>query len=454
MTEYMTVMIIDGGARGHVLSESYENDPCVKRIIVAPGNDFVVYNRGKEVIIAKDSSLKDPKSLLTIAQKYKPDLTDVAQEDALALGMVDLLKTNGFNVFGHIQEAAIIEWDKEWSRGFMKRHDIPSTHFTSFDFDEEMSARMYVRDRYNDNPETLLFVKASGLCAGKGALACRSLNQAYENIARMKGFGKAGRKFLIEDGIVGKDGTVGEEFSYVVITDGHTYRAFKPGQDNKLAKTFDEGEQTGGMGANAPALVVTREVAAKVERRIVMPAIKGMAEEGHTYAGILYVGGMLVDNEPVTVEFNARPGDPETQVMWPGVANYPEMVLASLEGKLSEVRMRDDIKYRWCVVGASRGYPGDYLQAKGKRIYGMEEAGKLRGISIYGAGILIQDGKFYANGGRLFSIVGEGRTPLEARQIAYEGMSHINIEGNNLQFRTDIGWRDVDRYLRDSSIFQ
>src|SRR3989338_537802 len=394
MPEDMTIMIVDGGARGHVLSEAYENDPRVKRIVVAPGNDFVGHNRQKDVIIAKDSSLKDPKSLLNVAQRYKPDLVDVAQDDALALGTVNLLRDNGFAALGPTAEAARIESSKVWSRDFMARHEIPSPAFKSFTDSRE--AIEYLRLEYGKkgNKNKLLFEKADGLCGGKGALRSRSLREGIANVKYMSNFGTAGSNFVIEDGIVGKDGRAGEEFSYVVITDGHTYRSFKPGQDNKLAKNFDEGDQTGGMGANAPAQVVTLEIAAKTERCIITRAIAGMAKEGLPYVGILYVGGMEVDGDPYVVEFNARPGDPETQVMWPGVKNYPEMVLAALKGRLSEVKLRDDIKYRWCVVGASRGYPGDYTQAKGKIIYGLEEAAKLRGISIYGAGITIQDGKF------------------------------------------------------------
>jgi len=450
MPEDITIMIVDGGARGHVLSEAYENDPRVKRIVVAPGNDFVGHNRQKDVVIAKDCSLKDPNSLLAVAQKYKPDLVDVAQDDALDLDTVGLLRANGFPAFGPTRKETIIESSKIWSRGFMLEYDIPSPAFATFSSVDQAVSHLKVE--YEKNPDKLLFQKANGLCGGKGALKSRSLKEGIENVRRMKDFGEAGSCFLIEDGIVRKDGSTGEEFSYVVITDGKTYQAFKPAQDNKLAENFDKGEQTGGMGANAPALVVTRELANKIKGNIISRAIAGMSKEGRPYVGILYVGGMEADGEPVVIEFNARPGDPEAQVMWPGVTNYPEMVLKALDGKLDEVRMADDTRYRWCVVGASRGYPGPV--EKGKRIYGLKEAAKLRGVKIYGAGIAVQDGKFYTNGGGLFSVVGERYDPLTARQLAYEAMSYINIEGNNLQFRTDIGWRDTDRFLGNPSIYR
>ena len=445
MPEDMTVMIVDGGARGHVISELYENDPRVKRIVVAPGNDGIGYKRKKDVIIAKDSSLKDPNSLLAVARKYSADLVDVAQDDALALGTVDLLRANDFLAFGATKDASQIEWDKGWSRDFMKRHDIPSPHFEIYDIDSMPNAKgrsiEYVRSRYAEGPNTILYVKAAGLCAGKGALRCTNLQEALLNIDAMQSFGTSGRRFVIEDGMTG------EEFSYVVISDGLVYRGFMPGQDNKLSENFDRGDQTGGMGANAPALVAMPMIP-DIRREIITPAISGMNEEGRPFAGILYLGGMEVHGKPSVVEFNARPPDPETQVMLPGVENYPELVLAATCRRLNEITPKIDQKFRWCVVGASRGYPNNYSQAKGKRIYGLDEAAELDGVKIYSAGIEVRDGKHYASGGRLFSVVGEGNNPLEARQRSYEGMSYISIEGNNLHFRTDIGWRDIERFLK------
>src|SRR3989344_4870844 len=239
MPEDMTVMVIDGGARGHVLSEAYEKDPRVKRVIVAPGNDFIGHRRDKEVIVAKNCSLKDPASLLTVAHKHGADLVDVAQDDALALGTVDLMQDSGFMTFGASRAASEIEWDKLHSREFMKRHGIPSTDFIGYDTnampDAIVDAKEYARIVYEANPDELIFVKAVGLAAGEGALSCRSREEAWRNIDRMKSFGNAGKRFVVERGICNEDGTLGEEFSYTVISDGITYRAFKPAQDNKLA---------------------------------------------------------------------------------------------------------------------------------------------------------------------------------------------------------------------------
>jgi len=434
-------MVIGSGAREHTISYVYEKSSQVDRIIVAPGNDFIAYRRQKEVLIDKECSLKNPQSILKIARKYKPDLIDVAQDDALAQGTIDLLQENGFRTFGPTKKAARIEWDKRWSREFMQRHKIPHPNFRYFDSEEE--GINYVKELYNEEPAKLLYIKATGLCSGKGALKSASLEQAIQNIERMKTFpNKAGDIFLAEDGLVG------EEFSYYAISDGKTYKIFKSAQDNKTVLNFDEGDQTGGMGAISPAKV-TNSISSEIEENQISRAINGMASEGVPYTGILYLGGIVVDGKPMNIEYNARWGDPECQVVLPSLeTDYADIVIACLEGKLKEVEVRQDNKTRVCVVGASRGYPNDYSHVKGKRIYGLEKAIEMDGITVFGAGIDVKDGRFYANGGRLFSIVAEGEDILQARQRAYSAIAFISIEGNNLHYRTDIGWRDVERFLR------
>ncbi len=431
-----TVMIVDGGARGHVLSKAYEND--VDRIIVAPGNGFIAYNREKEVLIEK-CDMKDPLSILVVAEKYKPALIDVAQDDALAGGTVNLLTKHGYPTFGPTKEAAEIEWNKKRSREFMQRNGIPAPKFHSFD--SEKAGMEHAEAIYRENPAKVIFVKAAGLCAGKGALKARTYDEAIKRIEQMKKFGEAGKTYLIEEGITG------EEFSQHAISDGNTFRLFKSAQDNKLSGNFDEGYQTGGMGSNAPAMV-TRDYAREIEDNQIGRAIKGMREEGNPFRGILYLGGMA-GNGIGNIEFNARWGDPEVQSILPGVDNYLELVLACLEGGLADVKIQQDDDYRVCVVGASRGYPNDYSNVKGKRIYGLEEVMELEGMEVFGAGIDVKGNKFYANGGRLFSIVGKGKDVLKAKRKANTAMALVDIEGNNLLHRDDIAWRDVERYLKE-----
>jgi phosphoribosylamine--glycine ligase len=440
MDQNLSVMIIGGGAREHAISCAYEKSPRVTKIIVTPGNDFITHNRKKEVIIDKNCSLKDPQSFLKLAQKYHPDLVDVAQDDALASGTVDLLKENGFLVFGPTKKASRIEWDKTWSRKFMQKHQIPHPAFNYFNTEEE--GIKYVRMLYKKEPEKIVYIKASGLCAGKGALKSTNLDEAIRNIQEMKNFSnEAGKTFVVEDALTG------EEFSYYAVSDGKNYHIFKSAQDNKTIYNFDEGNQTGGMGAVSPAKV-TSNISHKIEENLISKAINGMDLEEIPYKGILYLGGVTVNGNPMNIEYNARWGDPECQAVLPSVqTDYVSIVLACLEGKLNNIQIVHDKKVRVCIVGASKGYPNDYSSVKGKRIFGLEEAMEMDGITIFGSGIKIENGNFFADGGRLFSVVAEGKDILEARQKAYSAMAHISIEGNNLHYRTDIGWRDVERFL-------
>lgn len=441
MVEYLTVLIVGSGAREHTISSAYERSPKVKRIVVAPGNDFIAYGRQKEVITDKNCSLKNPMSILEIARKYKLDLVDVAQDDALGLGTVDLLQENGFLAFGPTETVARIESDKRGSRELMHRHQIPHPNFRYFDSEED--GINYVRGLYSGNPDQLVYVKASGLAGGKGALPSKNLDRAIRNVRRMKEFPDgAGKIFLVEEGLVG------EEFSYYAISDGSTYHVFKSAQDNKTVFNFDQGDQTGGMGANSPAMV-TAPISKEIEELLIRRAINGMGEERLPYTGILYLGGIVTDGKPVNIEYNARWGDPECQVVLPGVQNdYVDLVFSAVTSELAKIDVVQDSKTRVCVVGASRGYPNDYSTVKGRRIYGIEEAMKMEGVQIFGAGVVVQDGRFYADGGRLFSVVGEGDNIIEARQRAYDAVAHIYVEGNNLHYRTDIGWRDIERFLK------
>ena len=447
MTETLAVLIAGGGAREDAISRAYERSPRVDRIIIAPGNDFIGYKREKEVIIDKAGDLKKPQSYLDLARKYHVDLVDVAQDDALAAGTVDLLRANGFAAFGPTKAAARLEWDKKWSRQFMKRNNIPHPQFRYFDSEEPAVA--YLAELYTYYPKKLVYVKATGLCAGKGALDSSNLDKALENARKMKGFGEAGREFLVEDGMIG------EEFSSYAISDGKDYFIFKSAQDNKRVYNFDAGDQTGGMGAISPSMAADAH-RADIDELLVSRAINGMAAEGVPFEGILYVGGMAIDRSvmnvewPVmNVEYNARWGDPEGQEVLPGIkTDYASIILACLAKKLKSVDIQQDNKTRVCVVGASRGYPNDYSTVKGKRIFGLEKAMEMEGVTVLGAGIEVRDGKFLAKGGRLFNVIGEGNNILEAKQRAYAAIAHVGIEGNNLHYRTDVGWRDVERFLK------
>lgn len=441
--EDLTILIIGSGAREHALSCAYEKNPKIKKIIVAPGNDFISYNRKKEIIIDKNCSLKNPDSILEIAKKYNPDLIDVAQDDALASGTVDLLEQNGFIVFGPKKSSARIEWDKKYSREIMQNYKIPHPFFRYFE--NELDAIQYVKEIYSKEENKQLYVKATGLCAGKGALKSISFDEAVNNIKKMKEFpNNAGKIFLIEEGLVG------EEFSYFAICDGVNYKLIKSAQDNKTIFNFDEGDQTGGMGVVSPA-IVTEKIKKEIEEEQILRLIQGMAKDKNPYKGILYFSGIVQNNRLLNIEYNARWGDPECQVVLPSIeTDYYTIVKSCLDGNLKNIEIIQDNKTRVCVVGTSRGYPNDYSKVKGKRIYGLDEVLTIPGISVFGAGINVIDGKFYCDGGRLFSIVAEGKDIIEAREKAYSAIARISIEGNNLHYRTDIGWRDVERLRKNS----
>ena len=434
----ITVMVVGSGAREHVISNAYENSSNVEKIIVSPGNDLIGFNRYKEVIIDKGSSLKDTQSILRVARRYKPDLIDVAQEDALATGTVDLLQDNGFTVFGPTRSAAKIESDKDWSRNFMERWQISHPAYRSFN--SQRRAVEFVKEAYAKDECLELYVKATGLCAGKGALKASSLEEAVASIKLMKTFGKVGEVFLIEEGIIG------EEFSYYGISDGSSVCFFNSAQDNKTVFNNDLGDQTGGMGAISPAMV-TSGIEDEIEEKLMREIIEGMRKEGRPFTGILYLGGIKqVDGTLKVIEYNSRWGDPECQVILPALQlDYVEGVLTAINGGLQNGRLKTDGKTRVCVVAASKGYPGNYDRVKGREIVGLKEAMKMSGVNIYGAGVSVVNGNFYANGGRLFSIVGEGSNVIEAREKAYLAMEKVSIDGDNLHYRKDIGVRDVER---------
>lgn len=442
MIEHLTVLVVGSGAREHVLSCAYEKSSQVKKIIVAPGNDFIKYKRDKEVLTDKNCSLDDPQSILDVAKKYKANLVDVASDNALAAGAIDLLEKHNIIAFGPTQKAARIESSKIWSRLFQRNIGVPCPRFAYFDNEEK--ALEYAQPIYGENPKKRLFVKADGLCGGKGSLGGDSLSQTLRNIKKMRQFGESGSKFLVEDGLIG------EEFSYYAMLDGLNYQVFKSVQDNKRLNDFDMGSQTGGMGSNSPACV-TEGKEDNINKVFIDKVIGGMFHGGIPYEGILYLGGMVTaKGQLACIEYNARWGDPEVQTILPGVRNdYAELVLSAIEGRLNKVKVEQDNLTRVCVVGAAKGYP-DSKQVdlvRGKEIFRIEEALEVDGVSIFGAGIKMKGGKFYADRGRLFSVVGEGKNILEAQDRAYAAISKIKIEDNNLHYRTDIAFRDVQRSL-------
>lgn len=440
-------MVVDSGGRGSVLVEKYSQSSHVEQVLAVPGNDLM--HRGSEKPVKTFPGLKTTSvaDILKICKEEKVTLVDVAQENAVEVGLVDRLEEQGVCVVGPTRKAGQIEWDKAWAREFGERHRIPQPFF-KICFSDEEGIRFI-----EGQPDQKWFIKAAYLAEGKGVLPAESNEEAIERIFQLrKGFRNASRVYLIEKWLEGKDGWA-EEFSSYVAAVGSEYKYVGSAQDHKRAENFDRGENTGGMGCSAPPLLITKELLQNIEEQIVQKALTGLEQEGRSYKGILYLGGMVIREKaklaPYVIEFNARWGDPEVQVIVPGiVSDLFEVGMAIAEGNIKDLNIITDGKARVVVTGASRGYPGDYAQAKGKQIFGLEEVARIDGVKLYGAGVRVEDGKYYASGGRLFYVVGEGENVIEARRKAYAAMSVISIEGNSLHFRTDIGWRDVERLRR------
>jgi len=429
----MKILIVGAGGREHVIAETYSENKNVEVVFVAPGNDFMSATNKKIKTLPAIHQL-DLEKILSFAKREKIDLVDVAMDDPLSLGAIDLLQHHDIQAFGPTKKAAEIEWSKAWSREFMKRYDLPTPEYKIFSSPKDAIA--YLKKL----PNRPYFVKASGLALGKGALFAQDRQAAIHAVSQMKVFGNAGKEFLIEECMVG------EEFSLFTICDGKTYRILGNAQDHKRAFDGDQGLNTGGMGCVSPIGIVTPTRVTEIEKTILLPFMKGMLEEKRPYTGILYVGGMITRKGIQLVEFNARWGEPEAEVILTGIhSDYLGLVQKAVDQSLNNTQLVSDKKIRLSIAGCARGYPTDYTAVKNKKIFGLETAMKLPGISVFGAGMKKSGKDYVVSGGRVFHLVSEGATIQQARERAYAAMSHVFIEGNNLQYRTDIGWREVER---------
>lgn len=429
-----TVLIVDGGGRGTALVDKYAQSPHVDKIIAVPGNDLMQDNTlNKEIQIFPELKTTDVKEIVDLCKKKKIDLVDVASDNAIASGLVDVLGREGISTVGPTKAAGQIEWSKVWAREFGRSNGLPQPRFEVF-YSQEGAIKFLQGAR-----EARRFIKADGLAQGKGALPAKDKEEAIRRVGEMERFGKEAEAFLIEDWMQG------EEFSAFIISDGKDFKIVGTAQDYKREKDNDEGENTGSMGSSSEPSLLTPALLLDIQN-IFDKTIKGLNRQRRMYKGVLYLGGMIVDDRVEIVEFNARWGDPEAQVILPSLVNdLFEVSMAIVSGNITGLNLRTDGRTRVAVTAASKGYPGDYSKAIGKEIHGLNEARKVNGVKIYGAGVKRVGKKDYVAGGRLFYVVGEGKNVVKAREKAYEAMSLVNIEGNNLHYRKDIGWRDVER---------
>lgn len=428
------VAIVDGGGRCSALAEAYSRSGSVDAILAFPGNDLLpTVTHGLQVETYPDLKTTNVAEIVDACRRHAVTLVDVAQDNAVERGLVDALREAGIQAVGPTREAGRLEWDKAHAREFMRRHAIPHPAFHVCNSTEEGERFLQEHD---DQPWV---IKANGLAEGKGVVIARNRAEAIQAVRSMARFGDAGKTFLIEQFLDG------EEFSSYAITDGKNHRMLGSAQDHKRLLDNDEGPNTGGMGCSAPPLVINSAIQEQIDG-IFTKTFEGMRQDGTPYTGVLYLGGMVVNGQVFVIEYNARWGDPEAQVILPSIlSNYLKLSRASVEGTIGEETLSTDRRSRVVVAGVSRGYPGDYSAVKGKRVHGLHMAREMPGVTVYGAGIRRERGLDYAAGGRLFYVAGVGDNVIQARVKVYAAMAGISVEGKNLAYRTDIGSRDVER---------
>ncbi len=425
----MNILVIGGGGREHALCYALARSASAPTLYCAPGNAGTA---ALAETVPIDVAHID--ALLAFAREASIDLTIVGPEAPLVAGLVDRFEAAGRKVVGPSAAAARLEGSKRFANDFMDRHGIPTAASRTFEAHEYDDAVAYVER--GDFPVVL---KADGLAAGKGVYICQSREEAVDALDGMLldgAFGVAGARVVVEEFMEG------EEASVFVLTDGTDYVLLPPAQDHKRIGDGDTGPNTGGMGAYAPAPVITPQVLREVEERIVRPVLAGMAADGHPYRGILYVGLMMTDEGPKVVEFNCRFGDPEAQVVLPLLASDAvELFTALADRRLADARVVVGDGTAACVVLASAGYPGAYQ--RGRVISGLDAAPE--GVVVFHAGTAQDGDDAVTSGGRVLGVTGIGADLQTALDRAYAGVEAISFEG--MQYRSDIGQRGLQRLV-------
>lgn len=421
-SQTIDILLLGSGGREHALAMKLAESPRCGTLYIAPGNGGTL-EVGVNVALAED----DPEAVAAFAREEGIGLVVIGPEAPLVAGVADAVRAEGIPCFGPGAQGAQMEGSKLFSKQLMERAGIPTAAYGSFTNEEDALA--YVREQ-----GAPLVVKADGLAAGKGVIVATELAQAEEAVRECFGgaFGEAGSTVVVEEMLTGP------ECSLLAFTDGKTVRPMATSQDHKRALEGDLGPNTGGMGVYSPVPIVTPEEKTEMER-IMEATVAELAAEGIDYRGCLYGGFMLTPEGPKVLEFNARFGDPETQVILPRLENdLVEVMLACAEQRLDEVELAWSDKWAVSVVLTSAGYPGSY--EKGKVITGVEDAAALEDVTVYHAGTAVNEaGELVTAGGRVIDVTALGDTFEAARDRAYEACEKIRFEGKTL--RRDIGLR-------------
>ena len=424
----MKILIIGSGGREHAIVWKLAQSAQVDTMWCAPGNGGVGVERlrsGGGLVECVPIGAEDLPGLLGFARDHKPDLTVVGPDNPLAMGVVDLLEKEGLRAWGPKRQAAQFEASKVFAQNFMEKHGIPTARAGVF-------ADAPSASRFAATLGGRCAVKADGLALGKGVLICRDMAQAdhaIEEILVKKAFGDAGGKVVVQELLEGL------EISLHAFCDGRTARLFPTSQDHKRALDNDEGLNTGGMGAFCPTPFLSDAELVSVERQIMQPWLRGCAADGIDFRGILYPGIMLTREGPKVLEFNARFGDPETQVYLTRLENdLLDVLMACIDGRLDRTELKWSSMASVCVVMASGGYPGSY--AKGKTINGLEETARLENTKVFHAGTGRTGDRFVTTGGRVLGVTAWGADLAKARDAAYVAVQKIHFE--NAHYRRDI----------------
>ncbi|MCI8268558.1 MAG: phosphoribosylamine--glycine ligase [Lachnospiraceae bacterium] len=418
----MKVLIVGGGGREHAIAWKTAQSQKVEKLYCAPGNAGIA-----GVAECVDIGVMEFDRLVAFAKENEIDLTIVAPDDPLAAGAVDAFEAAGLRAFGPRKNAAILEGSKAFSKDLMKKYGIPTASYETFDSAEAALA-------YLEQARMPIVLKADGLALGKGVLICHTLEEARAGVRTLmldKQFGAAGNRIVVEEFMTGR------EVSVLSFVDGKNIRVMTSAQDHKRAKDGDQGLNTGGMGTFSPSPFYTKEIDDFCRKHIYQPTVDAMRAEGREFKGIIFFGLMLTEDGPRVLEYNARFGDPETQVVLPRMKNdLVEVFEACIDGTLDQVELEFADNAAVCVVLASDGYPEHY--EKGYPITGLERFEEADGYYVFHAGSRFDsDGAIVTNGGRVLGVTATGSNLKEARARAYEATEWVKFK--NKYMRRDIG---------------
>lgn len=418
----MKILIVGGGGREHAIAVAVAESPKADKIYCAPGNAGIA-----EVAECVPIGVDEFDKIASFAKEKEVDLVIVGPDDPLAAGLVDVLEEAGLRVFGPRKNAAILEGSKAFSKDLMKKYNIPTAAYETFDDAKKAEA-------YLETADYPVVLKADGLALGKGVLICNTKEEALEGVKSImldKQFGAAGNRMVVEEFMTGR------EVSVLSFVDGKTIRIMTSAQDHKRACDGDKGLNTGGMGTFSPSPFYTEEVDDFCKQYIYQPTVDAMAKEGREFKGIIFFGLMLTQKGPKVLEYNARFGDPEAQVVLPRMKNdIVDVMEACIDGTLDKIDLQFEDNAAVCVVLASRGYPVKY--EKGLKISGLEKFKDADGYYCFHAGTKFDSqGNIVTNGGRVLGITATGDDLKAARANAYKAAGWVDFA--NKYMRTDIG---------------